>query len=221
MPLPHFGLKEAVRVCAECERSLKAGGGQPKAAAPAARAAAPAPREEQKDAGVAVAAPPKKVRNCTCNSPLCICPPDAEEARVEESSRAAASSTQAKRQAPAGSQPAAAAPSAFMGFGGSSRPTTTYNLKGDLNEQIREAVKAQDVEGVKLLLGAGADAKYVDRTGNTLCHLAAMFNRFDILQLLGEKAASFWVKNPAGETAVDLAPPALQRKMKDMQPQPA
>ena len=108
-----------------------------------------------------------------------------------------------------------------MGFGSSSKPTTTWNLKGDLNEQIREAVKAQDVEGIKLLLGAGADAKYVDRTGNTLCHLAAMFNRFDILQLLASGSASFWVKNPSGETAVDLAPPALQRKMKELQPQPA
>jgi hypothetical protein len=56
----------------------------------------------------------------------------------------------------------------FQGFGGSSRSAATYDLKGDLNEQVREAVKAGDLAGVQQLLAAGASAKYIDRTGNAL-----------------------------------------------------
>jgi ankyrin repeat protein len=92
-------------------------------------------------------------------------------------------------------------------------------MNGDLNEQVREAVKAGDLAGVTQLLNAGASAKYVDRTGNALAHLAAMFNRYDIIELLTQHGADLWVKNPSRETPVDLAPPALQRKMKELQPQ--
>ena len=105
-----------------------------------------------------------------------------------------------------------------MGFGGV-KQKQVWNLKGDLNEQIREAVKAQDMEGIQQLLGAGADARYVDRTGNSLVHLAAMFNRYDIVELLAKHGADLWVKNPSKETPIDLAPPALQKKMKELQPQ--
>lgn len=107
----------------------------------------------------------------------------------------------------------------FQGFGSSSRSAPVYNLSGDLNEQIREAIKAQDVAGVRQLLDAGASAAYIDRTGNALAHLAAMFNRFDIIELLVARGADLWVTNPSKETPVDLAPPAMQRKMKELQPQ--
>jgi len=94
-----------------------------------------------------------------------------------------------------------------------------WDLKGDLNEQCREAIKQNDVNGVRQLLEARANVDYVDKTGNTLCHLAALFDRFPIVQLLVGAGAKIWVRNASNETAVDLAPPALAYKMKELQPQ--
>jgi len=103
--------------------------------------------------------------------------------------------------------------SSFSGFGGVTHGT--YDMKGDLNEQCRDAIKAGDTPGVQKLLDARADAKYCDRTGNTLVHLAAMFNRLEVVTMLVKGGADVWAKNPSGETAVDLAPTSLQHKMRE------
>jgi len=89
-------------------------------------------------------------------------------------------------------------------------------MKGDLNEQCRDAIKSGDINGAKILLRAGANASYKDRTGSTLVHLAAMFNRFDLVELLVKNGASIHEKNATGETALDVAPPSLQHKMRTM-----
>jgi len=102
--------------------------------------------------------------------------------------------------------------SSFSGFG--QKQSRNYDLKGDLNNQCREAVKAQDVEGVRILLSNGAKADYKDRTGNTLLHLAAMFNNTELVKVLIESGADPYVKNPDGESPIDVAPPALSGKMK-------
>jgi hypothetical protein len=47
-----------------------------------------------------------------------------------------------------------------------------------------------------------------------------MFNRYDLVELLAKHGADLWVQNPSRETPVDLAPPALQRKMRELQPGP-
>ena len=102
----------------------------------------------------------------------------------------------------------------FSGFGRSAAPK--YDLSGDqakLNDQCRDAIKNNDSAGVVQLLAAGADAKYVDHTGNSLLHLAAMFDRFDIAKSLLNAGASLTIKNPAGETPLDIAPPAMQHKL--------
>jgi len=107
----------------------------------------------------------------------------------------------------------------FAQFGAKKGPAA-YDLKGDLNEQCRDAIKAGDFAGVQYLLTAGAKADFIDRTGNTLVHLAAMFNQLNVVELLVKSGANIWAKNPTGETAVDLAPPALANKMKELQPPP-
>jgi ankyrin repeat protein len=89
-------------------------------------------------------------------------------------------------------------------------------MKGNLNEQCREAIKNSDADGVKQLLVAGADAKYVDAQNNSLVHMAAMFNVVKIVEMLHENGADMETKNGQGETPMDLAPPALQFKMKKM-----
>lgn len=92
-------------------------------------------------------------------------------------------------------------------------------MNGDLNEQCRDCLKAGEYDNVVKLLDAGAQATYIDRTGNSLLHLAAMFNRADFVTLLVQRGANCWYTNPGGETPIDLAPPALANKMKAMQPQ--
>jgi len=69
---------------------------------------------------------------------------------------------------------------------------------------------------MKQLISAGAKAEFKDRTGNTLVHLAAMFNRMDMVEFLYKHGADLNVKNPDGETSYDLAPPALASKMRAM-----
>ena len=132
----------------------------------------------------------------------------------------AAASTTAGAAAAAVRRPAAPSASGvqafgqFSGFGRSAAPK--YDLSADqakLNDQCRDAIKNNDSAGVVALLGAGADARYVDHTGNSLLHLAAMFDRFDIAKALLTSGASLTLKNPAGETPLDIAPPAMQHKL--------
>ncbi len=80
--------------------------------------------------------------------------------------------------------------------------------------QLREAVKAGDTPGVVRLLDAGASPSYVDRAGHSILHLAAMFNRGELVELLMSKGADPYKLNADKETPIDLAPPALQFKMK-------
>jgi hypothetical protein len=153
--------------------------------------------------------------------PLCICPPDATPVDTADTTPAidASKSTVAKK--PLASAPTSSntiqSTSTFQGFS-FAKPSSvvTYDMSGDLNEQCREAIKTGDNPGVKKLLAGGADAKYVDRTGNTLLHLAAMFNRLEVVELLIDRGADPLTKNPAGETPIDLAPPALQFKIKEL-----
>ena len=88
-----------------------------------------------------------------------------------------------------------------------------YDLSGNLDDQCRDAIKNNDSAGVTKLLQAGANARYVDHTGNSLLHLAAMFDRYDIARQLIDKGASLTEKNPAGETPLDIAPPSMQHKL--------
>lgn len=228
--IPRYGFFEPVRVCDACYDLLSRPQPQPQSSTasadaapvkalstPASRAAAVAAARstepaEEKPAPAPVVEPPKpKVSKCTCGMPLCICPadpvPTEEKAKPQVKKEPAAAPRPVERKAPP-----PASTSSFSGFGGLS--ATKYDLSGNLDEQCREAIKAGDVSGVKMLLQAKANPKYTDRTGNTLVHLAALFNHSEICSLLIAAKGDIWTKNPAGETAVDLAPPALAVRMK-------
>jgi len=84
---------------------------------------------------------------------------------------------------------------------------------GDLNEQIREAIKGEDERAFRELLKAGANPSYIDKNGFSLLHLAAMFNRLDMVIALVKLGADLKAKTPAGETAIELAPDSLKIKM--------
>jgi len=166
----------------------------------------------------------KRVANCKCNMPLCICPPDPESEQDKEKEKTKKTTVEKKKPTPSSSsstpKDTSASPSntqsTFFGFG--QKVSRQYDFKGDLNSQCREAIKAQDIEGVKLLLKAGAKADYKDRTGNTLLHLAAMFDNTELVKVLINAGADPWVQNPSKESAIDIAPPALALKMKTLCP---
>jgi len=163
--------------------------------------------------------------NCTCGLPLCVCKPVEEEEKKEEPKN----TQKVKKPDPAAevkdSKPVVAtsskAKSSGTLFAGLGFHKQTYDFNGNLNEQCRDAIKAGDTDGVRSLLEAKVDLKVADRTGNTLAHLAAMFNRLEAVKMLVEGGADIWMKNPSGETAVDLAPAALAHKMKQLQPKPS
>jgi hypothetical protein len=158
-------------------------------------------------------APVKKVAICKCGFPMCICPADPVEKKDDGETEQSGEKPKA-RVVPPSAAAKNAANAHFQAFATfNTQSAQKYDLTGDLNEQARDAIKACDYPGVAALLKAGASAAYKDRTGNTLVHLAAMFNRLDLVALLVKNGADVTVKNPAGETAVDLAPPALAARM--------
>jgi hypothetical protein len=111
--------------------------------------------------------------------------------------------------------PTTSGPTTFSGFGGASKKNA-YDMSGNLNEQCRDAIKSGDLQGFRDLLQAGAEATYKDHTGNSLVHLAAMFNRYEMIVDLAKRGADLTEKNPDGESPFDLAPPALAHKMKSI-----
>ena len=57
-------------------------------------------------------------------------------------------------------------------------------------------------------------ATWVDRQGQTLLHLAAMFNRTDVCMLLLQRGANAAARNAQNEGVLDVAPPSLANKIK-------
>lgn len=93
------------------------------------------------------------------------------------------------------------------------KPKKTYSQDG---EGIREAVKNKDKYGVEILLQNDTDnslPNYVDGHGDTMLHLACIFNENDIAMMLVEKGAPVDVKNAMNETALDVCQPALKKKI--------
>jgi ankyrin repeat protein len=159
---------------------------------------------------VTTSAPPKAVRNCTCGLPMCVCPADASEAK-QDAPRPKPQAAPAEPKKPVFFSPQK---STFSGFGIKHTPLQAYDLKGDLNEQSKDAVKAGDLQGLTKLLDAGGSAGYQDSSGNSLLHLAALFNHTEIVMLLHQRGAKLSVLNHSKERPLDVAPPALQFKMK-------
>lgn len=193
--LPAFNIPEAVRVCDKCYEAVKT-------------AAAQKP---------AVSAPVRPNFKCTCNMPLCVCVAPKEDSNSSSGSAAPAAAPAPARKpiflSPSSSS--ASARTTVFASATSSASKAKVDLSGDINEQCREAVKNGDVDLVTQLLKAGADARWTDRQGQSLLHMAALFNKTEICMLLLAAGADPMQKNGQKETVLDLALPALQAKIKN------
>ena len=190
LPLPHFNINEPVRVCDQCANTL----GQQNAMNQHQQ------QQQQQSAIV-------NNNNSSSNANTTSSNVGGSSFTIPVSSSSPTpSSTVISTPAPArtGFQ-------SFSGFGRSS--TYSYDMNGNLEDQLRQAIKNGDSAGVKQLLDAGADANYVDHTKNSVLHLAAMFDKFDIAKLLLDKGAKVDAKNLQNESPIDIAPPAMAHKI--------
>ena len=69
----------------------------------------------------------------------------------------------------------------------------------DVNEGLREAIKAGDVPLCLELIKGTADPNYRDRQGNTPLHMAALFQRTEVAKALLVAGSDLTLKNGAGE----------------------
>ena len=82
----------------------------------------------------------------------------------------------------------------------------------DVNEGLREAIKAGDVPLSLELIRANADPNYRDRQGNTPLHMAALFQRTDVAKALLLAGSDLTLKNGAGELPERMASVSLKMK---------
>ena len=149
------------------------------------------------------------IRNCTCGMPLCVCPPPKEdvEVHVKETQREVNHEQKVKPV----HHETNSRPTYF-----SSMNSNKIDLKGDLNEQAREAIKSNSLDNLQLLVKNGVNVNYVDRQGQSLLHLAAIMGRNDMALWLVSSGANINAKNHQGESIMDVAPVALASKIKAM-----
>eukprot|EP00899_Mesostigma_viride_P016153 jgi/Mesvir1/24539/Mv21873-RA.1 len=191
------------------------------------------------DANTTTLATPTVVE-CTCGMPLCICAqagpaPAAEpveiQARPRDAQRAKDTPEASNRKPAVSRQPPDASssgmPSLFFTSsaaqgpksGASSRDGNSATPPVDdyepSEEGVREAIMKGDLAAVtRLMAQHDLDANYMDGNNMTLLHVAAMFNRTDIVFALLKAGADPTIENGQGETPVDCAPAMLQAKMR-------
>ena len=82
---------------------------------------------------------------------------------------------------------------------------------------MRDAVMNKDARAVKYILSKDASlVSYQDRQAETMLHLACIFNLSEIARELLLAGASTTAKNSHGETALDIALPALRTKLLEL-----
>ncbi|CAN1132491.1 Putative ankyrin repeat protein TV1425 [Linum perenne] len=169
------------------------------------------------------------VIECKCGMPLCICQAPAtttETASIQAKAASATASASAShlhpkpkkmdaisktRASSSSNKPSSIFNHGQMTSGVVDKPQKDYEASG---EGLREAIKDDDSAAVRKLVSQGVDANYQDRQGMSLLHLAAVFNRTDIVFILMESGASLDCRNAQGETPLDCAPATLQYKMR-------
>ena len=103
---------------------------------------------------------------------------------------------------------------AFSSFSPFSGPNGAFvpERPEDVNEALREGIKAGDSKLCHELIAAKADPLYKDRQGNTPLHMACLFNRTDVAKALLLAGADLTVQNGAGELPERMASVSLKMK---------
>ncbi|XWS26508.1 hypothetical protein CRYUN_Cryun26dG0037800 [Craigia yunnanensis] len=227
MALPQFGILSSVRVCADCfnnsSGSTKANpqpsfGGVDSVTEKVSRLNINAVTGSKTEA-TAEHQPVASVPDCKCGMPLCICESpapttDALPLKMKNPlSSVASSNPQSKKTdiVPKSRGSTSNIKSSLVTNGtAADKSQMDYDVNG---EGLREAIKNGDTAAVKKLLSEGVDANYHDKQGLSLLHLAALFNRTDIVFALMDCGASMDYESAQGETPLDCAPVTLQYKM--------
>ncbi|CAL1390101.1 unnamed protein product [Linum trigynum] len=231
--LPQFGIYTNVRVCADCfDNATRSGAGNHQATSDSVNSITD--QVSRLDVGAEVE-PIKNpsaqyqshatVIDCKCGMPLCICEaPTATTETVPPQAKATSTSASYSNPKPrkidvipknrassSSNKPSSVFNHGQMNNGLADKPQLNYEASG---EGLREAIKNDDSAAVRKLISQGVDANYQDRQGMSLLHLAAVFNRTDIVFILMESGASLDCRNAQGETPLDCAPATLQYKMR-------
>lgn len=82
----------------------------------------------------------------------------------------------------------------------------------DVNEGMREGIKAGDTPLCLELLASKADPNYRDRQGNTPLHMSCLFNRTEVAKALLLAGSDLTLKNGAGELPERMASVSLKMK---------
>ena len=107
------------------------------------------------------------------------------------------------------------------GGGGSEGPLEEFSPFGskfvperpeDVNEGLREAIKAGDIPLCLELIKGSADPNYRDRQGNTPLHMASLFQRTEVAKALLLAGSDLTLKNGAGELPERMASVSLKMK---------
>eukprot|EP00301_Raphidiophrys_heterophryoidea_P014640 c23078_g1_i1.p1 GENE.c23078_g1_i1~~c23078_g1_i1.p1 ORF type:complete len:288 (-),score=57.51 c23078_g1_i1:336-1154(-) len=211
-PIINLGFDTPVRVCDPCSAILasQAKGGAPRPTPPAAAPAVPAftPQNDVEEVKPR-ANSAKKVSNCTCGMPLCICEEDLPT-QTSEAPALLPPVSSAKHIEPAEPKPR---PAPAQGYNPFSEWKSSGTSGGDANEQLRDAAKAGDHARVQRLLQGGANVNFSDDQGNRPIHLAAMLGHVDVVKVLLEGGAQTNHRNRLGELPADLAPVSLATKI--------
>ncbi|XWS17558.1 hypothetical protein CRYUN_Cryun33cG0077600 [Craigia yunnanensis] len=233
MALPQFGLLSSVRVCADCFNNSS---GSAKADPQPSLGGVDSVTDEvsrfninavmgSKTEATAEHQPVASIPDCKCGMPLCICESpapttDALPLKMKNPPSSVASSNPKSKKTDTvprsrGSTSNSKSSLVFNpGLVNNGTAADKSQMDYDVNgEGLREAIKNGDTAAVKKLLSEGVDANYHDKQGLSLLHLAAMFNRTDIVFALMDCGASIDYKNAQGETPLDCAPATLQYKM--------
>lgn len=131
----------------------------------------------------------------------------------------AAHDAPAPHQRPGAPAPAAEEPQSPLHVSGAGRPFASMSDGVDARpaataEGLRDAVKRGDAAALRSLLAAGVPPGGTDTTGHTLLHVACLFDRGECAAVLLEAGADAGVRNAAGETPLDVAPPALAARLR-------
>ena len=73
-----------------------------------------------------------------------------------------------------------------------------------LGEALIWAAEEGDIDNIIMLLDAGVPIDSVDESGNTAIIQAARYNHFEVVELLEERGADYYLVNNDGETAYSI-----------------